>query len=98
MLVIIVISIHAHDVPRGGKRRFSFGEGAVESAPNPRRRKGKRNVFCSYYNECLDQAVKRGWDFWDCSDCDYQTDRGAEPEFQQSANHDIAYYEIGKNT
>jgi hypothetical protein len=31
---------------------------------------GHRNLFCSYYDACLDQAVKKGWNSWSCTRCE----------------------------
>jgi hypothetical protein len=31
---------------------------------------GHRNLFCSYYDGCLDEAVKKGWSSWSCTRCD----------------------------
>jgi hypothetical protein len=31
---------------------------------------GHRNLFCSYYDGCLDEAVKKGWNSWSCTRCD----------------------------
>jgi hypothetical protein len=31
---------------------------------------GHRNLFCSYYDGCLDEAVKKGWNSWSCTHCD----------------------------
>jgi hypothetical protein len=28
---------------------------------NPIRQNGSKNVFCVYYGECLDDAVKKSW-------------------------------------
>ena len=30
---------------------------------------GQRNLFCTHYDGCLDEAVKRGWNSWGCSRC-----------------------------
>jgi hypothetical protein len=30
---------------------------------------GHRNLFCSYYDSCLDEAVKKGWNSWTCARC-----------------------------
>ena len=30
---------------------------------------GHRNLFCSHYDNCLDEAVKRGWNSWTCVRC-----------------------------
>lgn len=41
------------------------------SAPiNPDRGvEGHRNLFCSHYDGCLDEAVRRGWNSWTCGRC-----------------------------
>ena len=28
-----------------------------------------RNLFCAHYDDCLDEAVKRGWNSFSCSRC-----------------------------
>jgi hypothetical protein len=30
---------------------------------------GHRNLFCAFYDPCLDEAVKRGWNSWTCTRC-----------------------------
>jgi len=37
----------------------------------------KRNVWCKYYNKCLDRAVETGKDFT-CKGCKYENDRHQE--------------------
>ncbi len=39
---------------------------------NPIHKSGTRNVFCAYYDECLDYAVERRWKFWSCSECPHK--------------------------
>jgi len=36
---------------------------------NPNRHRGDRNVFCSEYNYCLDMAITRSWNTWNCCKC-----------------------------
>jgi hypothetical protein len=31
---------------------------------------GHRNLFCGYYDSCLDEAVNRGWNSWSCARCE----------------------------
>lgn len=40
-----------------------------------------RNVWCSRYSECLDNAVRAGKSF-DCSGCDYFFDKGGRGEVE----------------
>jgi len=28
-----------------------------------------RNLFCAHYDDCLDEAVKRGWNSFTCTRC-----------------------------
>ncbi len=34
---------------------------------------GHRNLFCGHYDNCLDEAVNRGWNSWSCSRCELHT-------------------------
>ena len=68
----------------------------MESCRKPKRGEGERNVFCFYYGECLDEAIDREWGSWECSRCLHRKDRRAAPEMQLSANHAIAYYDVGR--
>lgn len=36
---------------------------------NPAPEAGERNVFCPYYDHCLDHAIKKAWNTWDCAHC-----------------------------
>lgn len=38
-----------------------------------------RNLFCSYYDGCLDEAVKKSWNSFTCIRCTFYHD-GREPE------------------
>jgi hypothetical protein len=39
---------------------------------NPTPKPGERNVFCPYYNQCLDRAVEEAWKTWHCSRCSHK--------------------------
>jgi hypothetical protein len=54
----------------------------------PRNRKGERNPFCSSYGLCLDQAVKSGWAFWDCSECENRWTRDPKMDVLNMASAD----------
>ena len=57
--------------------------------------KGGRILFCAHYNDCLDHAVKKAWNSWNCSKCDMKN-KYSSPEFQIPAfSEEIAYYEFG---
>ena len=40
---------------------------------------GHRNLFCNYYDACLDEAVRRGWNSWTCTRC---SNHVLEPEVE----------------
>jgi hypothetical protein len=46
----------------------------------------QRNLFCSQYDRCLHQAVKRGWDGWSCRHCPLKAFRVGEPEARDYAH------------
>ena len=39
-----------------------------------------RNLFCTSYDECLNEAVKRGWNSFTCVRCPNYTINHAAPE------------------
>ncbi len=47
----------------------------LQSAINPEangRKQGvelHRKLFCQHYDDCLDEAVMRGWNSWTCARC-----------------------------
>ncbi len=49
---------------------------ALETAINPDAQGPKhgveshRRLFCPHYDDCLDEAVVRGWNSWTCSACE----------------------------
>jgi hypothetical protein len=36
---------------------------------NPVPRSGERNIYCSFYGDCLDYAVSSLWQCWSCHLC-----------------------------
>jgi hypothetical protein len=61
---------------------------------NPIYRKGVRNVFCLFYKECLDEAVKKAWAFWDCSQCTHRSSRDQNTEIADRMNDSMPYYDV----
>jgi hypothetical protein len=56
----------------------------AEACAEPRRG-DERNVFCAYYRECLDHAVRAGWDDWTCERCALKDSKGAVPHARDFA-------------
>lgn len=61
---------------------------------NPSNSRGKRNLFCPSYSQCLDHVIDMGWMDWNCSKCEQRHDKETDLEIPLSVNHHIAYYEI----
>lgn len=55
---------------------------AVTVKRNPTPKKGERNLFCPYYNRCLDEAVARSWNTWHCTKCPYVS---TQPKISEDA-------------
>jgi hypothetical protein len=43
-------------------------------------RKGRRNLNCPAYRECLDLAARERWPGWSCGRCRRRGERSREPE------------------
>jgi len=51
----------------------------LNSPINPDRGvEGHRNLFCGFYDGCLDEAVKKGWNSWTCARCHLMATQPAE--------------------
>jgi hypothetical protein len=61
---------------------------------NPAPKRGKRNIFCPFYSDCLNTAIRKRWSHWNCMKCGERTNRQAEPEIPLNVNYSIAYYEL----
>ena len=44
----------------------------MELNANPIPARGERNIFCPFYNGCLDYAVRDCWETWNCSKCPHK--------------------------
>lgn len=56
--------------------------GPINPDPSSTRTPGvesHRNLFCAHYDDCLDEAVKRGWNSFTCTRC---------PLFQQAGDYE----------
>jgi hypothetical protein len=61
---------------------------------SPLQRKGERNIFCSFYNGCLDHAIRESWPYWDCGDCRHKFDQGARAEIVFFAGNAVENYDL----
>ncbi len=60
----------------------------------PINKKGERNALCPHYSNCLDDAVAKCWEFWDCCDCEFKQCRDPSIGFQRAANDCMPYYDL----
>ena len=62
---------------------------------NPLCKPGERNIYCPYYEDCLDYAVDSEWEFWDCSCCPHKVvHRPFNASDGGPVEEDIAYYNV----
>ncbi len=61
---------------------------------NPIRAQGHRNVFCPYYNGCLDHAAKHYWKYWSCLKCQHKQEQKAVSEVLLSSGSEYPYYSL----
>jgi hypothetical protein len=66
----------------------------MKKGKNPVYRKGNRNALCPHYRTCLDMAVKKSWEFWDCCECRFQSSRDPDMNVLRVVNHDVAIYDL----
>ncbi|MGD2125354.1 MAG: hypothetical protein PVG99_04695 [Desulfobacteraceae bacterium] len=61
---------------------------------HPIYKKGDRNAFCPFYSVCLDEAVKKSWAYWDCSECDHRSSRDSSFDIENRVNDSMPYYDL----
>jgi hypothetical protein len=52
----------------------------MKTKRHPVRRQGNRNIFCPFYRECLDDAIRGSWHDWDCGDCRHKLNHQNQPD------------------
>ena len=63
---------------------------------NPVRQKGKRNLWCGHYGSCLDNAARKLWRDWDCSQCGHQSDTSLGVDSIQTRSEFDGYHKIAE--
>ena len=64
---------------------------------NPIHHKGKRNLYCPHYRNCLDHASKNHWEFWACQDCAHLNETKSATEVLLSPHNADLYYSLSPN-
>jgi len=60
----------------------------------PERGMGSRNIYCGFYDRCLDIAINKCWGKWNCGRCRHSNNYEAAPDMMLFINHSIPYYEF----
>ena len=68
----------------------------MDPKANPIHEQGERNIFCPYYSNCLDYAVKRSWQSWNCSQCPNKLVQSI-PECEYGVDDTDLYYDLPPN-
>ena len=58
---------------------------------NPLCEPGERKALCPYYEGCLDHAVEKGWQFWNCSICLHKSKKHALNDLPMVKDPDPEY-------
>jgi hypothetical protein len=66
----------------------------MNSEANPLPTQGERNIFCPLYGCCLDQAARRAWPTWACSQCPNMSLTQPLCESEIPMNNAVSYYEL----
>ena len=61
---------------------------------NPEHRRGERNGLCPHYGVCLDEAVKKSWQYWDCCNCCHSRSRDPGIDGFMEENETMPYYSV----
>jgi hypothetical protein len=62
--------------------------------PNPIPKRGNRNLCCSHYRECLNQAVSLQWDSFACIECYLELTPGIKPERFMTSGDTTPYFTL----
>lgn len=60
----------------------------------PLNRRGYRNVLCPHYSECLDDAIARAWEYWECGGCEYRLTEDLDVDIHFAANDPLPFYDL----
>lgn len=61
---------------------------------SPLNHKGNRNVLCPHYSQCLDEAIARAWEFWECGSCENRLTQDLEVDIHFAANDPLLFYDL----
>ena len=62
--------------------------------PNPIPKHGNRNLYCSHYRDCLNQAVRLQWDNFACIECYLELTLGTELKRSMAFGDTTPYFTL----
>ena len=66
----------------------------MDANANPIPESGERNVYCPFYSNCLDLAVRYGWESWGCAECPHKLTRSSHTEYEYECNHTDTHFDL----
>lgn len=66
----------------------------MKAKRKPIHRCGYRNALCPRYRECLDLAVRKSWEFWDCAECPLRSETDPEFDIEAAMSQNVTYYDL----
>jgi hypothetical protein len=73
-----------------------WSDAVMKQKPNPIHKSGNRNLYCPYYEGCLDHAVESRWRYWDCCECAHKSKQESITGIQTVSDPNV-YYELPAN-
>jgi hypothetical protein len=65
----------------------------MEPKAKPTPKQGERNLYCPFYNDCLDYAINNCWRYWNCSQCPHKRMQSTA-EWEYEVNDEGLYYDL----
>ena len=66
----------------------------MDASANPIPRLGERNLYCPYYDACLDYAVKNRWQSWNCFQCPNKSIQETITVYECKGDNSDLYYNL----
>ena len=64
------------------------------ASANPIQREGSKNIYCPHYEDCLDFAVEKIWQAWDCCECPHKNAKQRISELLYTVDDEVVIFEL----
>ena len=71
-----------------------WSDAIMELKSNPIHKLGSKNIYCPYYEECLDHAVEGRWKYWSCSECPHKVTQQRRLSEVRTVHDSVVYYQV----